>query len=84
MTQISLLDRLEAPARVSDLELLRRYFAARPNVWIGLPELGTVISPFSVTARCRDLRKPQFGAMAIENRTQRVGGRAHSEYRWTK
>lgn len=87
MTQPSLLDQPAETMTASALPdrlLLLRYFQQHQMEWIPLPELarGAGISPYSVTARVRDLRKTRYGGHRIPNRQVRVGGVCHSSYRY--
>ena len=72
--------------RLSMRERLRAYFRAHPNEWVSLPTLMAVAGGGSaaVTAKLRDLRKPAYGGMRIDNQAVRgeFGCRTVSEYRW--
>jgi hypothetical protein len=83
MTQASLLDAVLPEVAVPDRLLVLRYLQAHRNQWIALPQLAreTGVSGFSITARIRDLRKPQYGGYVIENQQQRVEGVCWSSYR---
>lgn len=79
MTHISLLDRLEAPARVSDTErLYRRLQSANgpvPMPTLRLEFLGCL------TQRVSDLRRElRPRGLDVKNEKKRVNGKLHSTY----
>ncbi len=62
---------------MSDLARLGNFFRQRRHRRIGLPTLGKVMSPFSVTKRISELRDRGY---VITNTTRRVKGKTHSVY----
>jgi len=65
------------------VDRIRKVISRGPLFWFTpqeiirelLAEYGELVSDSSVTARCRDLRKPEFGSFTVNSR-KRSGSRA--------